>query len=706
MHWSPDRNAGFSKANPQKLYLPVIIDPEYNYESINVENQEYNHSSLLWWMRRVIAMRKGFKAFSRGSIQFLLPNNHRILAFIRKFEEEILLVVINLSRFSQAVELDLSEYAGYVPEEAFSGNKFPVIRESPYVLTMGFNDYFWFLLKRESDFSLYTQEAEQLPSLSVSRDWEHFFQTSPHHKLENIVIPPHLRNSRWFAAKARTIRQVRILENIPLKHNQDLTYLLFIDVHYTEGASERYTLPLSLASGELESRIRSESPQALLAQVETKDMEGVLYDGMFNPDFQQALFKLIMHRQTIQGQKGALSGLRGKQLNRLLGTQALPLRCKPLKGEQSNTSILYGDTFIFKLYRKLEEGLNPDAEINRFLTDKTQFDNIPPFAGEINYREQGRENAVLGLLQGFVPNEGDAWTYTLDAVERFFDQIQVTEDGVLQEIELPSSYLQVEPSKIPESLLACIGGFFFEMISLLGKRTAEMHLALTEHQNDPNFAPEPFSKLYQRSVYQSMRYLVRRSMQGMQQNLHFIPQANQQQAQEVLNQEGNVLKRLEKIAEHKIETVKIRIHGDYHLGQVLFTGKDFLIIDFEGEPARPMSERRLKRSPIRDLAGMLRSFHYAIYTVYYRRISVRPESAALLQKWLEPWHRLISGVYLRSYLDTAQQASFIPARTKDFEVLLQAYLLEKAVYELGYELNNRPDWAIIPLLGIESILNS
>lgn len=705
MQWSPDRNAGFSKANPQKLFLPVIIDPEYHYEAVNVENQERNLFSLLWWMKRLIAMRKRFKAFSRGSLEFLFPDNPKILAFIRSYQDENILVVVNLSRFSQVVELDLSNYVGLVPEEVFSKNNFPVISESPYVLTLGPHDFYWFLLEKEEKVLIFGEERG-VPELSVKTGWNKVLEGKLREKLEEEILPNYLRSCRWFGGKARTIQNISIIEDIPISYSKDIAHLLILDVDYTEGSSERYLLPLLFSSKDKSEQIKEEFPRGIIANLIVDDEMGILYDAVYDEAFRENLLWMIARRRRVKGKGSELVIYPGKRFRRFLSDKSLFLASQVLKGEQSNTSVLYEDIFFLKLFRRLDEGMNPDLEIVRFLTEKTRFSQFPPFAGAIEYRRFGEDPIVIGLLQGYVPNQGDAWTYTLDAVAHYFEQV-LSKKPEKQDIpEISASVLDLDFSDIPPLFQELMGGFYLEMVSLLGKRTGELHLALSSNSEEPEFAPEPFSMLYQRSVYQSMRSLTRRVMQFLDKNLKKLSEDIRGEATEILSSEQEILNRLKKILERKISAMKIRVHGDYHLGQVLFTGKDFVIIDFEGEPVRALSERRLKRSPLRDVAGMMRSFHYAAYGALLQHAAIRPEDIPQLEPWIEPWYHYVSRIFLRSYLNTVRNAPFMPKEREEFEILLQALILEKAVYEIGYELNNRPDWVIIPVKGVRYILKS
>lgn len=704
MQWSSDRNAGFSKANPQKLYLPVIIDPEYHYEAINSENLDLNLSSLLWWMKRVIAMRKKFRAFGSGDIQFIGSDNPKVLAFVRRYLDEAVLVVINLSRFSQVVELDLSEYEGYTPEEIFGLNRFPVVRNSPYVLTLGFYDYFWFALKKEEETVKTSDIMRFVPQLKVSRRWENVLQERLKVKLEEEVFPNYLRGCRWFGGKARKIREVRVTEDIPLEKNGSIAHLLFLKVKYLEGASDTYVFPITFSSGEEAEKIISNNPNIILACLKIGDIDGILHDGMYSEEFRIRLLRLITRRGGLRGKSGHMYGYPGKFLKGV-DEETLPVeKSQVLKAEQSNTSVLYGNELFLKLYRRMEEGINPDAEIVKFLTERAGFPNIPQFAGAIEYKRPGSGIMSIAHLQRFVPNQGDCWGYTLDSMGSFFERV-LSAGAETKEMSLSlPCFFDVTFADMPPQMQEMIGRVYLEMMSLLGKRTGEMHLALASVKNDPAFMPEEFSMLYQRSVYQSMRNLTIRVLQLLRANMKKFSDETRAEASEVLSAEQEILGSFHRILSRKISSVKIRYHGDYHLGQVLFTGNDFIIIDFEGEPARSMSERRLKRSPLRDVAGMIRSFHYAAYNALKRHASVRPEDTTVLQPWADAWYCYVSGIFMNAYLKAVAGAPFIPAEKEEMEILLRSFILEKAVYELGYELNNRPDWVTLPLKGIRQVL--
>lgn len=730
MQWGPDRNAGFSKANPQKLYLPVIIDPEYHYESLNVENQQRNPSSLLWWAKRTIAMRKRFKAFGRGSIEFLLPENPKVLAFVLTYEEERVLVIFNLSKYFQVAEFDLSKYTGAIPEEVTSQNRFPAIRESPYVLSLGPHNYLLLSLKKaEERISIGVERT--IPELHTAVNWGTILEAGMQERLEKEVLPQYLKSCRWFGGKGKIIQEISIVEHLPLFNNSNVSYLLFLDVKYVEGTRDLYLLPVSFEltkkAGEpseemvveglrvkldyewltIKSKlIMEEFPQSVMARLYAGGDEGILYDGAYDSRLRESLLALIARRRKLRGRSGELIGQQGKMFRRLLHNKEIPLNSQTLKVEQTNTSIVYEDRFYFKLFRNPKEGINPDQEIVQFLTEKTGFQNIPPFAGSIEYQRPGSEPIVIGLLQKFTPNQGDAWTYTQDAIRRYFEKVLSKIGETPEVLKAPASFFDIDLAHLSSPLLEFIEGHYLEMTALLGKRTAEMHLALSSVTEEEDFAPEPFSMLYQRSVFQSMRTLLNRVLQDLKNNVRKLPEPLQQEASFIIQSEKKIINSLQKFTSRKFSAMRIRIHGDYHLGQVLYTGKDFIIIDFEGEPERELSERRLKHSPFKDVAGMVRSFHYAVNTALFKEASVRPKDTSLLQPWANLWYQYVSWIFLKSYFDTVENAPFIPSDREELKIMLNAYLLEKAVYEVGYELNTRPDWVIIPLRGIRDLMES
>ncbi|HEU5015990.1 MAG TPA: maltose alpha-D-glucosyltransferase [Roseiflexaceae bacterium] len=706
MQWSPDRNAGFSKASPQRLYLPVVTEPEYNYETVNVEAQQNNPSSLLWWMKRLIALRKRYQAFGRGTIEFLQPENRKVLAFVRRYENENILVIANMSRFVQAVELDMAEFKGMTPVEMFGRIEFPPIGELPYFITLGPHNFYWFALEPQNMAGMPSYQLGgdiNLPEFAVNGTWQSMLAEGQSGKLTNI-LPAYLKQRRWFRGKARRIRSVQITDTIPLSGNGVDAQIALVEVLYNEGDPETYVLPLAFATGEHADAIIHDTPGSAIARLQpSHEAHGVLYDPSSNTYFATALLQTTAGRRRLRGAKGEVTATTTRVLREAVDGNVNALEPSVSRAEQSNTSVIYGDKLILKVFRNLEEGVNPDLEIGRYLTEQRSFPYTAPLAGALEYRRPGSEPMTLALLQGFVPNEGDAWNYTLDALGRFFERALTTEVPLPEMPPLATrAMIDATEEEIPD--LACeMVGTYIEQARLLGERTAEMHLALAEPTDNKQFAPEPFTTMYQRSMYQSMRTLSMQAFQTLRKQLSTLEGEAREEAQQLLGMQSVVMERFRKVIDGKINATRTRYHGDYHLGQVLYTGRDFAIIDFEGEPARRLSERRIKRSPLQDVAGMLRSFRYASHAALLNQAAgatIRPEDMDVAQEWGHYWTFWVSVSFLKQYLATAGNASFIPQKRENLEVLLDAFLLEKAVYELGYELNNRPAWVRIPLQGI------
>ncbi|HSH45614.1 MAG TPA: maltose alpha-D-glucosyltransferase, partial [Longimicrobiales bacterium] len=615
MQWSGDRNAGFSRANPQKLYLPVITDPEYHFEAINVEAQQNNPSSLLWWMKRLIALRKRFKAFSRGGIEFLQPDNRKVLVFIREFEGDHILVVANLSRYVQAVELDLSEYEGRVPVELFGHNEFPRIGELPYFLTLSPHAFYWFELTPERSGEQPGVELgarPEWPVLTPPGGWTSLVAGEDRALLEE-VLPDYLRPRRWFGGKARKIRHARIIEALDAGSQELEAYIALVEVDYVDGDTEVYVLPLARAEGRHAELLVKEQPHAIVARVAAPKgakSAPVLYDATVDPAFARELLRVMATRRKLRGWTGRLEGTLTREFRSLRKSEPERLNPSLVKVEQSNTSILYGEELFLKLFRRLERGVNPDLEVSRQLTRKG-FGHTPEVTGELLYRDG--EDYTLGVLKRYVPNEGDAWSYTLDALGTYLEQAAASPE-LPEPVALDAGSLLARVREPEPELAQELMGAYLESARLLGRRTAEMHRALAESIDRRDFAPEPFSALYQRSLYQSMRNLTGRTFRLLGQRTDALTEEAREEAVALSARRSEILQRLRSVVGDKMDAQRIRTHGDYHLGQVLYTGRDFVIIDFEGEPARPLTERRLKRSALSDVAGMLRSFSYAAYT--------------------------------------------------------------------------------------------
>ncbi|MEC4984535.1 MAG: maltose alpha-D-glucosyltransferase [Oscillatoria sp. PMC 1068.18] len=701
MQWSGDRNAGFSRANPQKLYAPVIVDPEHHYEALNVETQQANTNSLWWWTKRLIATRQRFQAFGRGTFELLHPENRKVLAFTRTYAGEHILVVANLSRFVQTVEIDLSAFEGMVPVEIFGRSQFPEIGEDPYFISLAPYAIYWYTLQMQHSIAEFTKPRKEQPTLVVTGKWQNVFSVPQLKTTLESTLASYLYSCRWFGAKGRIVQSSSIVEVMPISQKESETVLIMLRLEYTEGSPQTYVMPLAYGEtnelGSDKDSIHTEQVIAYL-QFQGKEELGVIYDAIRDKDFLHFGLDAIAHKRRYKGAAGTLIATPTEMLPVLL-KEAEHLEPHLLGAEQSNTSLVYGDRLILKFFRKLEEGINPDLEIGRFLTEKKLLENIAPVAGSLEYRPKKADPITAGILLKFIPDTRDAWAYTLDNLRSYFEQIMVTREE-LSEVTFPStSLVQSIEEPIPDFAALTIGSYV-NSAELLGQRTAELHLALASDPENPDFAPEPFTTFYQRSIYQYTRNLAGQVLLSLKKRLKQLPEDTQPLAQAVLNREDQLMGRLGAILNLKITASRIRCHGDYHLGQVLYTGRDFVIIDFEGEPARPLSERRMKRSPLRDVAGMLQSFQYAAAKGLRNEVEggmIRPEDLPKMEQWAQYWASWVSVTFFKTYIETAGKADFLPQGEQELQALLNCYLMEKAIYELGYELNNRPDWVEIPL---------
>ncbi len=677
--WSPDRNAGFSRANPQRLCLPVIVDPEYHYESVNVEAQQNNPSSFLWWTRRIIALRKSSRAFGRGTLRFLNSDNPKVLVFVREYEGDRFLIVANLSRFVQPVTIDSRDLMGQAVIELFSHSNFPAITQPSTLYTLGPHDFYLFRLQ-DMD-----AVEEMVPSLPVEKvEIDDFVQLPD--VLEALEQPliSYLPYQRWFAGKGRRILGVEHESWIPV---WDQGGFWILRVRYQGGTEERYVVPVECKLSEEDS---------VLGKFMMNEEEWMVVEATESRTFWRHVAQNWIVVDRVSGrqiERRTTAGWRGQ--NRFASAHIEPL---PLKVEQSNTSVVYGDRWILKLFRRLEDGINPDWEIGQYMTEHRGQNVTPQTLLGFNYRHLNME-AQVAILQEYVSNEGDGWNYTLDHLGRYFETT-AAQDLVVH----PASNRNwwSSPSAPDDSRILEAMGEYSSQAALLGRKTAEMHMLLVADANHPDFRPEPFSALDQRAMYQSMRQNADKALMDLERALPLLQHGDTivQIAQGILAQRGQIEKIFEQAVRKTVQGSKIRCHGDYHLGQLLFTGRDFLVIDFEGEPLVPISRRRIKRSPLKDVAGMIRSFHYAAFTqaFHHRNFGIQGEK---LERWAKIWVEVVIGRFLEAY-QMNMDPKLIPEKDSRW---LSAFLMEKALYELQYELHHRPDWVHVPLQGIMNLLD-
>jgi maltose alpha-D-glucosyltransferase / alpha-amylase len=693
MQWSPDRNAGFSRADPQRLYLPPIMDSVYGYEAVNVEAQTRDLSSFLHWMRRILAVRQSSQAFGRGRMSFLRPGNRKILAYVREHGNESVLCVANLARSAQPVELDLSRFRGRVPVEMLGRAAFPPIGDLPYLLTLPAHGFYWFRLATDAEPPHWHEERlapDDLPVLVLFDGWSSFFRDRVvpwrigmaervRKQLEEEVLPRYLEVQRWYAAKGETPKRVRLADHALWEAGRQSWMIALLAV---EGAAEpaTYFVPQALAWEDADEERRKVLAPATIARVRQQAQTGVLAEAFADDGFCRAVVQAIGARKELATAHGKVRFAPTGAFRVIAGSDegALPVR-RP-QGQTSNSFVTLGSSLFLKIYRQLRPGTSIELEIGRYLTEVAHFPHCVPVAGAVEYTGADGTPATLALLQGYVTNQGDGWEYTVGYLARYLEQ-------------------QRTASKPPT---ADVHGAFLGIVGILGRRTAELHLAFAASSGDPAFDPEPMTEEDIAAWRKRARDEAGATLVMLERGIDKLPSPAREEAQSLLAQRDVLLKRIDAGAPQPGKAARIRIHGDYHLGQVLIAENDFRIIDFEGEPARPLAERRQKQSPLRDVAGMLRSFNYARWTALARAAQV-PDDHARLAPLAADWEAQTRGAFLDSYQQTVSASnagtSLFPS-LKQARPLIELFELEKAFYELRYELNNRPAWARVPLQGI------
>jgi maltose alpha-D-glucosyltransferase/alpha-amylase len=696
MQWSPDRNAGFSRADPQRLFLPPIMDPVYGFEAVNVEAQSRDPSSLLNWMRRMLAVRKHLRAFGRGRLTLLRPGNRKILAYLREHEDEAVLCVANLARSAQPVELDLSRFRGRVPVELMGRVTFPPIGELPYLLTLHGHGFFWFRLAQDSEVPAWHEERlapVELPVLVLFDGWTSLFHDrvvpwriamaeKVRAQLQEHALPHFVAAQRWYAAKSMALQRISFVDHGEWADERGSWLLALMRAESTSGEQADYFIPLSLLWEDTdEPRIHAAAPLTI-AKVRQQSRIGVLADALADEMFCNAVVGAMATGQTLRSTSGLFRFSRTQAFDALV-TEGEQLGLRSAGTPGSNSAVRLGERLFLKIYRKLNVGISPELEIGRFLTDVAHFPHTIPVAGAVEYENQAGESMAIGLLQSFVVNQGDGWSHTVDYLDRFLEQQhRAANAGTIS----------------PE-----VHGGYLALMRTLGLRTAQLHRALATPSGDPAFEPEAVEPDDLRDWAASVQAEADRALGLLESQHDQLSERNAELAAPLLAGRHEISERIAQLVPRHMTAKKLRHHGDYHLGQVLVAQNDFVIIDFEGEPARPFEERRRKHSPLRDVAGMLRSFNYAAEAAIGRINNERIEERARLEVLVRDWETQVRGVFLASYAGEISDAGLLD----DWESasgMLRLFELEKALYELRYELGSRPDWAHIPLHALNGLV--
>jgi maltose alpha-D-glucosyltransferase/alpha-amylase len=695
MQWRPERNAGFSHADPQRLYLQPIMDAIYGYEVVNVEAQTRAPWSLLNWTRRLLAVRKGFQAFGRGSLRFLRPANRKILAYLREYGDEAILCVANLSRSAQPVELDLSRYKGRIPTEMLGRTAFPPIGDLPYLLTLSGHAFLWFRLGSAETAAVGGEELvprDELPWLILFDGWASLFRDrvvpwriamseKVRAQLESEVLPAFVAGRRWYAAKSEPVRRVEIADYVEWKEGTRSWLVTLARAERASGESQTYFLPLTLAWEDSDEALVNALANSTIAKVRQQAQVGVLADAFGDETFARALVAAVGKGGELKTARGRIQFKPTRAFAELVGADVASLSATLPSAQSSNTIVSLGDRVFVKGYRRLQAGVNPEVAIGRCLTDVVRFEHCVPVAGSIDYLADDGRSATLALIQQYVFNQGSAWDYTLNYLDRFF------EDSTRE--AAPAGGVDVHDG-------------YGALMRTLGQRTAELHQALSRSTGDPAFDPVPIGASEMASWMDRLREEASAALDRLANRRDALPESARVDADRLLAEGERLIKTIVAHANERVDGMKTRVHGDYHLGQVLLVRNDFVITDFEGEPTRTMEERSQKQSPLKDVAGMLRSFDYAMHAAMFKFVGERPDTRETVDAAGRQWQEQAVAAFLDGYEDVARRAGLASPRAA--KGLLELFVLEKAVYELKYEVDNRPDWVRIPLNGLLNAL--
>jgi maltose alpha-D-glucosyltransferase/alpha-amylase len=673
------------------------MDPVYGYEAINVEAQERSPFSLLHWMKRIIGLRRQHPVFGRGSIEFISTPNRKVLTYIRRLGEEVVLCVANLSRTVQPVEIPLGQFAGLTPVEISGQTEFPRIGDQPYMLTLAGYGFYWFKLQHVVVAMTPRQapalEERHIPTLFAGVVWESMMDGSLRSIIERQALASFVERQRWFGGKARHLESVRFVDWSTLRHGPEPAYLAVIETTYRDGGRERYFLPLAMAGEPEAATLEQHHAHAVVARI-SGARKGVLFDGLYDDGLCRALLHTVEVEQDLLTRHGRVRGASNPDRPWPVADGVLaPVWRRGT--EQSNTSVMFGRSLVMKLFRRLEWGDNPDVEIDRHLTERG-FTAVPAFAGHLQYVTHDHSTADVAIVQTYVGNQGSGWHVALEELGRYLERVTV----------LPSPDVRTDAAVAWIRSADAIPAFVQDAIrtylvtaEVLGRRTGELHRELAAG-TDESFAPEPLRGADIQSVARAIRVRAEEQFAMLADAVTHLSEAQRPLAQRVLDARIDLLADIEELPLDRPLGVRMRCHGDYHLGQILMAEGDVVILDFEGEPARPLADRRMKTSPLRDVAGMLRSFSYAALTALAMATDARPEDRERIQPWAQLWETWVSAVFMRAYLRATAGAGLLPASPSDFDALLRTFIVEKMLYELGYELNHRPDWAYIPLTGL------
>jgi maltose alpha-D-glucosyltransferase/alpha-amylase len=649
------------------------MDPVYGYEAVNVEAQSRSLASLLSWTKRLISVRKSHMVFGRGSLSFIRPANRSVLVYVRQHQGEVVLCVANLSRSAQAAEIDLSPWRGRVPLELLGRTNFPPIGDNPYVVTLAPYGFFWFELC-EGDAA-----AMQLPStpaefetLVVGDGWRSLLHGRSRSMLERDVLPAFLSGKRWFAERGSLPAGAHIKGTIALSTAEQGPGLALVEVQGKRDTAE-YVLPLGIKWTRFDRERRN--PNALAA-VRRGPREGTLLDAATDASFISLFMESLRASQTIEADRCRLEF---KPTGRLAGTgQSAFHDVRAVDTEQSNTTVLVENDYVVKLFRRLESGLNPEIEVGRFLTELVPFEHVPPLLGTVELEHDGYRSAIA-VVHAFMQNQGDAWTVTSAYLDRFVEEQRLLTAEAAEDSDEQSAYLR--------------------RMQQAGRRVAELQLALASRDDVVEFLPEPVTPDDVRGWTDRVVQRAERTLDELARRRTQLTTDDQQLIESLLSRRESLPARLRELLPEGPGCMKIRHHGDFHLGQMLIVKDDVCIIDFEGEPRRDIADRRQKAPAARDVAGLIRSIDYSATAALERALKSAPDQHGRITQALDRWRERSTTAFLAAYRQSSSDTRLWPRSPEDSDRMLDFFLLEKAFYEIEYELAHRPDWLRVPLAG-------
>lgn len=698
MQWTPDRNGGFSSSDPERLFLPPVMEAVAGYQAVNVESQSKNPSSLLNWMKRIIGVRRHYRAFGEGSIEFIKPANRSILVYLRSHADSHILCVANLARSAQPVQIELARFKGYTPVEMLGRHAFPTIGEEPYQLSLSGYGFYWFELSSKASGPAWQKtDTSTMPELSVMvfrasagssqlPDMSRLLADKRRERMLQEATEQYCLRKRWFAGKGRELQEFNseILEPIDLPGCHDLLINIF-SARFADGTQQQYFFPSQLI-WENKAGDGAIKPAWVFGKTRQQNEVGYLVDAMGSDEFCHAVLSCMKDNHRIKLPESVLYFTGTGLLDDFVDGDFAVRR--PII-EQSHTSVFFAEKYIFKVYRNIQSGPSPELQMGKHLT-AANFRNIARVAGAIELVHNDGNSTTLGILQEYIDNQNDCWSFTLNYLERFIDSCL---------IEAPVG----QPGELSES--EGVHELYLSRMQTLGQRVGRMHCILAEDSDDPDFKPEAIVEKDIQEWADKMESSMLATLEQLAERSQSFSEELQPLIERMTAHPALMVKKMRAMLSFDITLLKTRHHGDLHLGQILLVANDFVMIDFEGEPARPLSERLAKHCPIRDVAGVVRSLSYAAETARRKVKQEKPEAYAVMSIYTREWEKAARARFLQGYLETVTGCPSVPENRDLFNRILSLFCLEKALYEFSYELNNRPEWLEIPVTGLMECLD-